>query len=75
MLKSKGLGVCSIPSDLKREQFKGEEIANSISHGVGFIAAFIGAPLLIMNALRHGDMAYVVGTSVFFFSVLLLYAA
>jgi len=73
MWKSKGLGVRSILPNHKREQLKGEEIANSISHGVGLIAAFIGSPLLIMNALRHGNMAYVVGASVFSVSVLLLY--
>ena len=65
--------MCSILPNHNREQLKGEETANSISHGVGLIAAFIGAPLLIMNALHHGDMPYVVGTSVFSFSVLLLY--
>ena len=73
MCKSKGLSVRSMLPNHKREQLKGEEIANSISHGVGLIAAFIGTPLLIMNALRHGNMAYVVGASVFSVSVLLLY--
>ncbi len=63
----------SILPNHKREQLKGEEIANSISHGVGLIAAIFGTPLLVMNALRHGDMAYVAGTSVFAFSMLLLY--
>jgi hemolysin III len=67
-----GFGMRSIRSELKREQLKGEEIANSISHGIGLIAAIIGTPLLIMNALRHGDMAYVVGTSVFSMSMLML---
>ena len=35
-------------------QSKGEELANSISHGIGLCAALIGAPMLLLKA-RRGD--------------------
>jgi hypothetical protein len=38
-----------------RGQSIGEEIANSISHGAGLIGALVGAPFLVMHAVRHGD--------------------
>ena len=53
----------------------GEEIANAVSHGVGFVAAAIGAPFLIAHAARHGDTAAVVGASVFSATMLVLYLA
>ena len=58
-----------------RHQSLGEEIANSISHGVGLLAALIAAPFLLVHAVRHGDAATVVGASVFAATVILLYSA
>jgi hemolysin III len=52
----------------------GEEIANSISHGVGLFAALAGAPVLIVVAADRG-VAAVVGSAVFAAAVILLYAA
>jgi len=57
----------------ERPQSLGEEIANSVSHGVGFVAALAAAPLLVMIALQRGDAAGIVGSSVFVASLLLLY--
>ncbi|HVD94980.1 MAG TPA: hemolysin III family protein [Candidatus Limnocylindria bacterium] len=54
-------------------QSSGEELANSISHGVGFIGAIIGAPILLLAALRHGSISFFVGTIVFVATMLLLY--
>jgi hemolysin III len=51
----------------------GEEIANSISHGLGFVLALAGAPILIVTALRQGTVADVVAVSVFAASMALLY--
>ena len=59
----------------KREQSQGEEIANSISHGIGLVAAFGGTPFLIMHAARHGDAGFFVGTSLFSATIILLYLA
>lgn len=63
----------TVHSNANRNQSKREEIANSISHGIGLAAAIIGTPFLIISALNHGDVAFVVGTSVFSMSMLLLY--
>jgi hemolysin III len=51
----------------------GEEIANSVSHGVGLVAALIAAPFLLANVVRHGSVAVVVGTGVFVGTMILLY--
>ena len=60
---------------LKRDQSKNEELANSISHGIGLIAALIGAPFLISHAAQYGDSNFIVGVSVFSLTTILLYLA
>jgi hemolysin III len=55
-----------------RPQTLGEEIANSISHGVGFLAALVALPVLVVGAMRHGP-AGVIGVVVFAGSAALLY--
>jgi len=55
-----------------RAQSRGEEIANSVSHGVGFVAAVAVLPVLAVNALQHGSAA-LVGALVFGVSAVLLY--
>ncbi len=57
---------------IRREQTRGEEIANSVSHGVGFVLALAGLPLLVTRALPLGPAA-VVGASVFATTLALLY--
>lgn len=57
----------------ERPQSPGEELANSISHGVGLVAALIAAPVLIVTAARRGGTAAVVGASVFTATMVLLY--
>lgn len=59
----------------KRAQSRGEEIANSLSHGLGLIAALVAAPFLILHAVRHGDAGFTVGASVFAATMVLLYLA
>jgi len=56
-----------------RSQSAGEEIANSVSHGVGFLAALAAGPALIVTALRDGATAGVVGAAVFLATVAVLY--
>ena len=53
----------------------GEEIANSVSHGVGFLASMVAAPVLIVDAVQRGEVAGVIGASVFSSTVGLLYLA
>lgn len=55
-----------------RPQSMGEEIANSVSHGVGFVLAIVALPVLVVNAMPRGTAA-VVGASVFAGTLALLY--
>lgn len=59
----------------QREQSRGEELANSISHGIGLVAALSATPLLFLHAVRRGDMGFIVGTSLFAATMVLLYLA
>ncbi|MES2402613.1 MAG: hemolysin III family protein [Pseudomonadota bacterium] len=59
----------------ERPQTLGEEIANSISHGLALLAALIAAPFLIMSAVRHGDTVDIAATVVFAASMVVLYTA
>jgi len=69
-----GLPDATIAAMDARAQTLGEEIANSISHGVGLLAAIVATPFLIVAALRFGP-ANVVGASVFAATMMLLYLA
>ena len=57
----------------ERPQSLGEEIANSVSHGIGLLAALAAFPVLVMAALQRGDAAGIVGASVFATTMVLLY--
>ena len=59
----------------KREQSRNEEIANSVSHGVGLVAALLATPPLIMRAVQRGDGGFIIGASIFAVSMVLLYLA
>ena len=58
----------------KHTQTFGEEIANSISHGLAFLVAAAVSPMLIMAALQRGTME-VIGAAIFTATVMLLYLA
>jgi hemolysin III len=53
----------------------GEEIANCLSHGVGFLAALVATPFLVLGAARRGGLVAIVGASVFAGSMVVLYLA
>ncbi len=53
----------------------GEEIANSISHGLGLILAIIAVPVLVISATRIGSTHFTVGVSVFGATMIVLYLA
>jgi len=59
----------------ERTQSLGEEIANSVSHGAGFVAGALAAPVLIVAAVRQGDPGFIVGASIFAASILFMYFA
>jgi hemolysin III len=68
------MGLVSTSATLvRRPQSLGEEIANSVSHGVGLVAALAAMPFLILHAARTGSAAYLLGASVFAATVSLLY--
>lgn len=56
-----------------RPQTLGEEIANAISHGVGFLLAVASLPILVHQAALRGTAFDVVGASVFAATMILLY--
>ena len=66
--------VASNPYPLDRPQSIGEEIANSISHGLALLLAVAAAPILIVSAVRSSDAAGIVGASVFAATMVILYA-
>lgn len=57
----------------ERAQSLGEEIANSVSHGVGLLAAMVAAPHLVLDAIQRGGAATVLGAGVFAATMVLLY--
>ena len=59
----------------RRAQSRGEEIANSLSHGLGLVAAFIGIPVLIVRAARQGDAAFIAACGLFSMAIVLMYLA
>jgi hemolysin III len=52
-----------------------EELANTLSHGLGLVGALAATPILIISAARNGTAANVVGGTVFGVSMVLLYLA
>jgi len=63
----------SVESAKERVQSLGEEIANSVSHGIGFLAAVAAAPCMIVSAVERGSTASVVGVSIFAATMMLMY--
>jgi hemolysin III len=57
----------------RRTQSLGEEMANSISHGVGLIAVLAAAPFLIFVAARKGEALTEVSVSIFAATMVLVY--
>ncbi len=59
----------------ERLQTLGEEIANSISHGLGLALALLGTPFLLMATAKRGDGISIAAAAVFSVSMILLYGA
>ena len=57
----------------ERPQSFGEEIANSVSHGVGLLATVAATPVLIIAAVQRGVAEGIVGASVFSATMVLMY--
>jgi hypothetical protein len=61
------LGLCDRPQSI------GEEIANSVSHGMGLLGALAAFPFLVIAATQRGDASAIVGASVFATTLVLLH--
>ncbi len=56
-----------------RPQTLAEEIANAVSHGLGFLLAVASLPVLVVFGAREGSAATVTGAVVFSLTMMLLY--
>jgi hemolysin III len=56
-----------------RDQTWGEELANAISHGVGFLLAVASLPVLVHFAAQRGSAVNVAAASVFSATMIVLY--
>ncbi len=61
------------PAVPHRPQTIAEEVANSVSHGLGFVMALAGAPILIVAATQRGTLSDVIAVSVFAAAMALMY--
>ncbi len=59
----------------RRVQTPQEEVANSVSHGVGLVAALAAGPFLIAHAADIGGATFVAGVSAFAATMVLLFLA
>jgi predicted membrane channel-forming protein YqfA (hemolysin III family) len=59
---------------MERPQSMGEEIANSLSHGLGFVAAVAAAPILIVTTAQTGRTLNVIGAAIFAVTMVLFIA-
>ena len=57
----------------QRVQSATEEMANSVSHGFGLIAALVGAPVLLLAASHTTDARFFAGSVVFIITTLAVY--
>ncbi|MCA9950933.1 MAG: hemolysin III family protein, partial [Anaerolineales bacterium] len=54
---------------------RGEEIANSVTHGIGAALAVAGLSILVVLAVIYGDVTRIVSFSIYGSSLILLYLA
>ncbi len=56
-----------------RNQTRGEEIANALSHGLALLLAVAALPILVLGAARSGGAANIVAASLFAGTMIVLY--
>lgn len=64
-----------LPTPLAKAYSLGEEIAHSLSHGVGIVLAIVGLCVLVALSVRDGDIRHVVASGIFGGTLILLYTA
>lgn len=60
---------------VERPESFGERLANTLSHGLGFIAALIATPVLIYGAIQRGSSAFLIGVIIYAVTLSLLFCA
>lgn len=63
------------PNSAPSRYSKGEEIANSITHGLGVVLAIGGLVVLLVFAALYGDVWHIVSCSIFGAALVFLYLA
>ena len=58
-----------------REATAGEELANSLTHGLGLALSLAAAPVLVVTAVATADVWRIVAASIYAATLVLLYAA
>lgn len=58
-----------------RSQTLGEEIANSVTHGVAALLSLVALPILVVGAVQKGGALNILSSSIFGASLVLLYLA
>lgn len=56
-----------------RVQSEREELANAITHGIGFVASLIGGPILLLSAAKHNSPGFFIGAIVYTITLSFLY--
>jgi len=64
-----------IVKKVRREQTRGEELANSISHCVGLLAAIIAIPFLLIKIRGEDDTVLFIGVLIFACAIIFQYAS
>jgi hemolysin III len=62
-------------SEDRSEYHLGEEIANTLSHGIGLVASLVAVPFLLIASIRSGNPSTIVGAAVFAATMITLYSA
>jgi len=65
--------VDELREQVRWTQSHGEEVANSLSHGLGLLAAALGTPVLLNEAWEGGSPAFIIGTCIFAATMVFLY--
>ena len=58
---------------LRRPPTRGEDLANTLSHGIGLLLALVALPFLVMDALAADGALPLIGASVFGVTMVLAY--
>ncbi|HEX3725181.1 MAG TPA: hemolysin III family protein, partial [Pirellulales bacterium] len=67
--------MSTLCTDLPLPLSRSEELANQVTHGVGFALAVVGTTALVVATARYGDAWQLVGVSVYGATLMALYAA